>query len=103
MDRIEKLLKDIKDDNSIWKDRRGDPIKFSNKVLNDVGDIFEKHGFGVTRIYLTNQKFRSQEKNQAESLLKVLKIMETCLEIINNRAIGRYIIKTLDNIKKMEV
>lgn len=101
MDKIEKLLEEIKNDESIWKDKTGRSIEFSSKFLNNVGEIFEKYGFGTTKVYLVNQVGR--ERSQAFSMQKVLEKMKEYPEIINNRAIGRYIIKTLDTLKKLEV
>jgi len=101
VDKIERLLKEIKNDVSIWKDKTGRPTRFSGKFLNNVGEIFEKHGFGTTKVYLANQSGR--DRAQAFSMIKVLEKLKNYPEIINNRAIGRYIIKTLDTLKRMEV
>lgn len=102
MDRIEKLIKEIKDDQSIWQDGQGRSTRFSGKFLNSVGDIFEQHGFGVTKVYLQNQSDR-ENKGQAIALLKVLKKMESYQEMKSNRAIGRYIMKSLQTLRRMEV
>jgi hypothetical protein len=101
VDNIEKLLKELKADQSIWKSKDGKPIYFSGKFLDTVGEIFEKHGFGTTKVYLANQSGR--DRSQAFSMQKVLEKLKDYPEIINNRAIGRYIIKTLDTLKRMEV
>jgi hypothetical protein len=101
VDRIEKLLNEIKKDNSIWKDKKGRQTYFSGKFLNDVGDIFEQHGFGVTKTYLINQAGR--DRSQALALIRVLEKMADYHEIINHRAIGRYVIKSILTLKKMEV
>lgn len=100
MDRIERLLKEIKEDKSVWEDDKGRYHKFSSKFLNDVGAIFEQHGFGVTRVFLINQTGR--DRSQAYALLHVLRKLESYQEIKVNRAIGRYIIKTLDTLARME-
>lgn len=101
MDSVERLLKEIKDDQSIWKLRDGRYVAFSGKFLDTVGEIFERHGFGVTKVYLANQTGR--DRTQAFSMIKVLEKLQSYPEISNNRAIGRYIIKTLDTLKRMEV
>ena len=98
MDNIDKLLKEIKDDQSIWKGEKGKPIYFSGKFLDTVGEIFEKHGFGTTRVYLKNQSGR--DRIPAPAMLHVLEKLEKSSEVINNRSIGRYIIKTLEILKK---
>lgn len=97
MDNIERLIQELKKENSIWSAEEKS-INFSAKFLETTGEIFEKHGFGTTRVYLINQL--GKERAQASSLLKVLEIMEKYPEIVNNRAIGRYIIKSLNEIKR---
>lgn len=101
MDNIERLLKEIKEDQSIWKSRDDRPIYFSGKFLDTVGEVFEKHGFGTTKVYLINQSGR--DRTQASGMLHVLEKLKKYPEIITNRAIGRYIIKTLETLKRMEV
>jgi hypothetical protein len=101
MDNIERLLKEINDDPSLWKDRIDKPIRFSGKFLDTVGEIFEKYGFGSTKVYLMNQSGR--DRMQASAMLKVLERFGSYPEVITNRAIGRYIIKTLETLKKMGV
>lgn len=101
MDHIEQLLKEIKVDPSIWKDNRDRPVNYSGKFLDTVGEIFEKHGFGTTKVYLINQSGR--DRIQAFGMQKVLEKFKKYPEIENNRAIGRYIIKTLETLKRMEV
>ena len=100
MDNIERLLKEIKADQSIWE-YKGRSVWFSGKFLNTVGEIFEKHGFGTTMVYLINQSGR--DRAQALVMKNVLNKLKSCPEASNNRAIGRYIIKTLSTLKRMEV
>ena len=101
MDHIEQLLKEIKGDPSVWKDNRGNPVNYSGKFLDTVGEIFEKHGFGTTKVYLINQSGR--DRTQSFGMQKVLEKFKQYPEIEHNRAIGRYIIKTLETLKRMEV
>lgn len=100
MDNIERLLKEIKEDQSIWKDKFGE-IRFSGKFLATVAEIFEKHGFGTTKVYLVNQSGR--DKAYAFKMLIVLEKFKKYPEIEHNRAIGRYIIKTLEILKNRGV
>jgi len=100
MDRIEKLLKEIKGDPKVWEFEHR-PIRYSGKFLDTVGGIFEKYGFGVTKTYLLNQVGR--DRTQAMSMKRVVDKMEQYPEIVGNRAIGRYIIKTVQVLQKMEV
>lgn len=66
--------------------------------LNQIGEIFENHGFEVARLKLLDKKGQFNTKDQAPVLLEVLQIMETSSVICQNRAIGRQIIKTLNSI-----
>jgi hypothetical protein len=106
MDNIERLLKEIKEDLSIWKERRRDGrsfnIQFSSNFLNDVAEVFEKHGFGTTKTFLLDKREKRKLRSQANSLLKVIAKFEKYPEIRANRAKGRLIIKTLDALKGME-
>lgn len=101
MDNIERLLKEIKEDQTIWKSKDDKPIHFSGKFLETIGEIFEKYGFGTTKVYLINQSGR--DRIQASVMLYVLEKLEKSPEVKNNRAVGRYIIKTLETLKRMEV
>lgn len=100
MDNIERLLREIKDDKEVW-DERGKPVKFSSNFLQDVADIFEKHGFGVTKTFLLNRAGRSRV--EALKLLKIIAKFQNVPEIKTNRGIGRSIIKSLETLKLMEV
>lgn len=42
-----------------------------------------------------------RDRFQALGLIRVLEKFEKFPEVINNRAIGRYVIKTLETIRKM--
>ncbi len=98
MDSIEKIMKEIRADKDVQKCRF-----FTSNFLNNVADVFERHGYGATKVFLLEKKGRSQLRHQAEALLSVLKILDKSEEIRQNRSIGRYIIKTLITIKSMEV
>lgn len=97
MDAVEKLIKEIKADNEVQN------CRFSSNFLNNVADVFEKHGFGVTKVFLLEKEGRRELKYQASALLSVLEILDKSEEVKQNRSIGRYIIKTLITIKSMEV
>lgn len=97
MDAIEQVIKEIKGDKDVLN------CKFySANFLNNIADVFERHGFGVTKVFLNDKKER-RELMQAQALQAVLRIMEKSDEIKQNRSIGRYIIKTLTTIKSMGV
>lgn len=98
MDAIEGLIKEIKADSEVQNCRF-----YSSNFLNNVADVFERHGVGATRVFLLEKQGRRELKYQATALLSVLKILDKSEEVRQNRSIGRYIIKTLITIKSMEV
>jgi len=92
MDRIQKLLSEIKNDRSLMG------VRYSSSFLNNVGEIFERHGFGTTKVFLLEKRSR-----EADAILKIVNKLETIPEIGRNRSIGRMIIKTLITLKRTEV
>lgn len=101
MDRIEQLLKEIREDKRIWQDERGRPIRFT-RLAETVADIFEQYGFGDTIVYLAKREDRA-EADQAKALRRVIDKFKKYPEIVSNRARGRYIIKALDSLHRLEV
>lgn len=98
MDAIEQVIKDIRGNKDVLN------CKFySANFLNNVADVFERHGFGATKVFLLDKKQRRELTHQAQAIQGVLRIMENSDEIKQNRSIGRYIIKTLTTIKSMGV
>lgn len=105
-DSIERLIVEIRNDQRMRNlrprdDRSGKFLPFSGKFLDSVGKIFETHGFGTTERFLDDKKDKKRgDEAGAGALLCVLEKFRTCKEIINHRAIGRYVIKTLNSILK---
>lgn len=98
MDRIQKLLREIKNDRSIMA------VRYKSSFLDNVANIFEKHGFGTAKVFLLEkQKSRELRRDQAHAILKILEKFENIPEIVTNRSIGRMIIKTLIVLTKTEV
>lgn len=93
MDEIEILIRRVSQDREFQKTR------FTSKFLNDVADIFEIEGFGVTENYLLDKQKRVNSKWQASMLLRILELFKASERIKQNRRIGRMIIKNLDSIK----
>jgi|Deesub1362A_J573_1020465.scaffolds.fasta_scaffold01072_6 hypothetical protein len=91
MDVIEKLINEIKADPRIKK------AKFKSSFLNNIAEIFEKYGYGTTKMVLLEKAERGEL--QAKPLLLVLEKLNACEEIRRRRSIGRYVIKTLNAIK----
>lgn len=98
MDTIERIMREIRADKDVQNCKF-----FSSNFLNNVADVFERHGFGATKVFLLEKENRSQLRYQATAVMSVLKIFDKNEEIRMNRSIGRYIIKTLITIKSMEV
>lgn len=73
----------------------------SNKFQNTVGDILEREGLTMTRTFLWERRSRRDMRQQAETLLDVLKIIEKYPSI--DRKTARFIIKSLISIKSKEV
>ena len=75
--------------------------KFRNTFLNNVGDIFERYGFGATKMFLLGKRESRDLRQQADALLRLIKKFEEYEEIKQNRSIGRYIIKILNTLKSL--
>jgi len=93
MDVIEELIEAIKNDRKVQR------TKFTPNFLNDVGEVFERHGFGVAKTFLIEKRERRELRYQADALLDVIAKFEKIDEIKQNRSIGRYIIKTVNSLK----
>lgn len=93
MDNIQKLIEEIKGDRSIMN------VYYTSNFLNNVGDFFEKYGFGATKLFLLDKQSRRELKDQATALVRVLAKLEEYNEVKTNRAIGRLIFKTLLSLK----
>lgn len=91
MDRIQRLLREIQNDRSLMD------IRYSSSFLNSVGEIFERYGFGTTKVFLLEKCSR-----EADALLRIVDKLNIP-EIVRNRSIGRMIIKTLITLKRTEV
>lgn len=96
MDEIETLLEKIRSDKQI-KD-----TKFTANFLNDLADVYERHGPGVTKTYLLDKRKRRDLKGQADAALKVLSLIEGNPRAASDRRIGRLVFKTLIEIKTHE-
>jgi hypothetical protein len=71
----------------------------SNKFQNTVGDILEREGLTMTRTFLLERKNRRDTRQQAETLLHVLGIIEKYPSI--DRKTARFIIKSLISITEV--
>ena len=61
--------------------------------MNDVANIYEKHGPGTTKAFLLTQQ--AKRRLEVPILLKLLEKFDACAEVRMNRGIGRLIIKCL--------
>jgi len=89
MDDVENLLKEIQEDKNIVN------TKFSSSFLDNVSEVYEKHGFGVTKVFLLEKQKREKLREQARALLNVLNKLERYPRIKSDRKIVRLIIKVL--------
>lgn len=92
-DSIERLIEDIRQSEEVKR------AHLKNNFLNAVGEVFERDGFGTTRVFLLDKRSKKDLRDQAEAVLKVLDLMKGHPEILQRRAIGRSIIKSLIAIK----
>jgi hypothetical protein len=94
-DPVEELVSKIQSRADIWL------TKFSSNALNSVAEVFERDGFGATRVYLLDKQQRDDDRDrqQATSLLAVLDLMHDCAPIQQRRAIGRLVFKALGSLR----
>jgi len=93
-DPIEDVLDQLRQKAGVQRER------FTSNFLNNVGEVFEREGFATTRLFLEDKKGQSATRYQARVLLEdVLPVLATCDRIVQNRAIGRYIIKALPTLQ----
>lgn len=85
MDIVDEVIEKIRNDTQVRSAR------FSNKFLNDVGEMCSRYGYGATRLFLLGR-----EENEAKILLKVLDMIE---EKNLSVEIGTLIFKKLNAIK----
>jgi len=85
MDIVDEVIEKIRNDSEVKRAR------FSNKLLNDVGTVCSRHGYGAVRVFLMGK-----DDNEARALLKVLDILE---EKNLSVELGTLIFKKLNAIK----
>lgn len=96
MDRIERLLQEVRKDPSIMK------YRYTTAFLNAAANFFDKYGVGGTRVFLMEKLQRGE--SQANGILNLFKRFDEYPEVKNNRIMGRLFIKSLITIKtKKEV
>jgi hypothetical protein len=94
MDKVALLLEEISRMPEVASLDRAAP-----SFLNDVAEVYERHGGGATRAFLLAQIGR-RNKPEVPVLLKLVEKLDSCPEVRTNRAIGRQIIKCLSELKK---
>ncbi len=68
--------------------------------LHNVADVLEREGFATTELFLRDKQRQRALHEQATVLLTdVLPTLKSCERIRENRAIGRYIIKSLESLQ----
>jgi hypothetical protein len=94
MDYIGKLIEEIRE-NEDFKE-----TYFTSSFINNVSEVFERYGFGVTKIFLVDKEKKFETRNQAKALLKIISKFENYPQMKQDRRIGRLIIKNLDTLKR---
>ncbi|MEO0131445.1 MAG: hypothetical protein ABIK73_00675 [candidate division WOR-3 bacterium] len=92
MDEVDEIIEQIKNDSTL----KGN--EFSSSILNALGEIFEEKGVGASKVFLLS-KF-NEDDNERKRLLKVISILEKSSAIMQDRSIGRLIIKSLNQLIK---
>jgi len=62
MDEIDKLIRELRNDERIRKTR------FSNKFVNTIGEVYEKYGYGATRALLLDKSDDRRTRFEAQTL-----------------------------------
>jgi len=84
------------------RNRRVQAVNFQRNrtFLHNVADVFEREGFATTELFLHDKQRQVEIRDQASVLLdEVLPALKACDRIRENRAIGRYIIKSLASLQ----
>ena len=93
-DPIQAVLDELRSNPAVQKTR------FTRKFLNNVAGVLEREDFATTEIFLQGKRAQQDLREQASVLLyDVLPILKKCPRIRENRAIGHYIIKSLDSLQ----
>ncbi|MBC7265285.1 MAG: hypothetical protein H5T64_13160 [Chloroflexi bacterium] len=97
-DPIEQILRKLKTNQEVMRTR------FTASLLNNVGEILERDGFGAAKVYLLDRLERPELQAQARVLLNVvLPTLEASPSVQQRRSLGRYIVKTLIALQSQEV
>jgi hypothetical protein len=94
MDDVEKIINEIKDDNIFQR------TWFSSGFLKDTAEVFEKYGFGETKIFLEKKRRNKATKWQAQTMLNILNIFDKYPRIRQDLKTGSLIIQTIDALKR---
>jgi len=90
MDSVDELIELIK------KDRDVKTTYFSGALLNNVGEMCVRYGYGTVRLFLIGRK---KDENQTRVLLKILGLIE---ERKLPKEIGTLVFKKLNVIKSFK-
>lgn len=97
-DPVEVILRNLKNNHQVKTTR------FTSSFLNTVGDVLDQEGFGATKTFLMDRMGRRDTGFQARIVLKmVLPVLEASDKVRARRSIGRYIIKTLNTLKEVDL
>ena len=93
VDEIQMVLQRIEECDRVWQAR-----EYTSNFLENVGTVLADHGFGVAGTFLATREER-RERDQAAGLKEVLRLLEACPRVHQNRGIGRQIITSLETLR----
>lgn len=96
MDVIEKLLKDIKEDEIVTK-----VDYFHGRFVNTVGEIYEKYGYGATKAYLID-KMRDRDRKRSFEAKALLRVVDKVERANLPPSLGGFLIRKLITIKTLK-
>jgi hypothetical protein len=97
-DPIEEILRELKDNPRVQDTR------FRANFLNNVAEVYSRDGPGAAKVFLLARLDRRRERHQAQTLLdEVLPVLDRSDKIRHRPAIGAFIIKTLDTLRRKEL
>lgn len=83
--------------NELKKDQQLERVRFSNKFVNVVGEMYEKYGYGATVAFLLEKKEDRKSSVEANTLLKVIEKVKTANV---PPSIGGFIIRKITSLKR---
>jgi len=102
---LKELLDRLLSDEAIWWDRgtrpgeQRRPISYSSSLLSAVASVFEERGLVQARVFAAS-KSGGEWRSTIQGVLRVLDHIAECPQALEDRPVGRTIIKSLVEIRK---